>query len=413
MKRNSLLCKYLFIGLFVTVLTACSGDGDSPSGTPAGDGSSPAAATVLNGVVADGYLTGATVFLDRNQNRLYDNGEPMALSAAGGAFTLDVEAGEGERYPIAVQVVAGQTIDEDNGLPVEKTYLLEAPKGHWKFVSPLTTLVKTEQDKNPSFTELQATLSVRSKLGIDDNVSLYEDYLAYGNGGKAQNVRWAEEYRRTHKVAQVVASMLGKLREDVTRNLGGRLNDTEQHAVAYLISDKIMGQGLLIKQALDAERNAVQPIDLAALKDSVEAAVDPATLDADLLARYERRNDQNMPTWDMQPPGLQRTVPLDGDSASIDVTVEMFFDEPLDETLISDNLIYFRGPNGRILGTVSYDNEQKRLSFEPDQVLLPFTTYQVTLKKELADTLGNPLSEDVDWSFTTVFDKTPPALPDF
>ena len=419
MKRQKQWSKYIVAGLFVALLAACGGGGggDSSGSTKATDTDSPPAveaATVLIGTVADGYLSGARVFLDRNQNRLYDNGEPTGLSGAGGAFSLDVNAGEGDLYPLVVQVVAGQTIDEDNGSPVGKDYLLEAPKGRWKFVSPLTTLVKAEQDKNPSFTELQAVLSVRNKLGVDDNVSLFKDYLAHGSGGaQAETVSLAEEYSRTHKAARVVAAMLGTLREEVTLNLGGQLNDSEQGAAAFLLSDKILEQGALIKQALDDERNGIQAVDLVLLENNVEAAVDPTTLDADLLTRYEQRDGQDLPTWDMQPPGLQRKAPLDGATAPIDATIEVYFDEPLDETLISDDLIVFTGPNGRVFGTVNYDATQKQLSFVPEQVLLPFSDYRVTLKKDLTDSLGNPLAEDVVWNFSTIFDKQPPALPNF
>ncbi len=418
MKRQFQLGKYLFIGLFVSLLSACGGGGggDSSSGTKATDTvTSPAAgATILSGTVADGYLRGAKVFLDRNRNRLYDNGEPTTLTTTGGAYSLEVNAGEGELYPIVVQVLAGQTIDEDDGLPVAKGYLLEAPAGRWAFISPLTSLCKAEQEKNPSFTELQAVLSVRSQLGIDDTVSLFTDYLAHGtDGALVENALLAAEYSRTHKAARVVAALSATLRGEVIQNLGGQLNDSEQDAVAYLLSDKILQQAAIIKQALDDERNNIQPVDIAALVSSVEAAVAPATLDADLLVLYEQRIGQQMPTWDMQAPELQRQIPLDGDSASIDVTVEMYFDELLDETLISSDLIIFRGPNGQVPGTVTYDAAQKRLNFVPDQLLLPFTTYQVTLNKALSDTLGNPLSEDINWSFATIFDKTPPPLPNF
>jgi hypothetical protein len=396
------------------LLSACGIEdiGNSPGGSKT-SGTGGSGATTLSGTVADGYLREARVFLDRNTNRLYDNGEPTTMSVEGGAFTLEVNPGEGDLYPVVVQVIAGQTVDEDTGLTVAEDYLLEAPKGRWAFISPLTRMVKLVREKNPSFTELQAVLKVRSELGVDDNVSLFEDYLAHGTGGpNATNSQLAAEYSRAHKAARVVAALMGRLQADIDQNLGG-IADNEQAAVAFMLSDKVMEQAALIKQALDDERNIAQDADVATLVATTVAAIDSSSLDANLLNQYSLRITQNLPTWDMQPPELISSIPPTNDTSSVDVTIGIIFDEALDETLISDNLIELTGPNGMQSGTVSYNAGDKKLTFVPDQLLLPFSDYQVTLKQELSDTLGNALNEEVSWTFTTIFDQTPPALPDF
>lgn len=416
MKKYPMIFGGICCGLALLLLSACGGGGgggDAASGTKTAD-SGGAAVTTLNGTVADGYLRDARVFLDRNANRLYDNGEPTTMSTAGGAYTLEVNPGEGDLYPVVVQVIAGQTIDEDSGLAVAESYLLEAPRGRWTFISPLTRMVKVVREKNPSFTELQAVLKVRTALGIDDNVSLFEDYLAHGTGGAAAaDQQLATEYSRTHKAARVAAALLGSLQTAIEQNLGGQVADSEQAAVAYMISDKILDQAPVIKQALNDERNTDQPADVAALVATTTASIDATQLDADLLTLYEQRISQDRPTWDMHPPELLSKTPPAGDTASVDVTVGIVFDEPLDETLISNSLVVLSGPNGLQPGSVSYNADEKKLTFTPDQVLLPFSHYQVTLRKELADSLGNTLSQDVVWSFSTIFDQTPPALPDF
>lgn len=418
MKNVKNLVVSIVTGSSLLLLAACGGGGGGDASTGSSGNvvdSGSASATSLSGQVADGYLRGAKVFLDRNKNRLYDNGEPTTFSGASGVYTLEVNAGEGELYPVVAQVLAGETIDEDSGLPVSNEYLLEAPAGRWQFVSPLTTLVKAELEKNSSFTELEAVLKVRAQLGIDDNVSLFEDYLAQNeNASKAAfSVSSAGEFRRTHKAAQVVAELLGSLRTEIVLNLGGRIADAEQRAVAYLISDKILEQGAVVKQALTDERNGEPPVDVAILKASAKSAINIARLDPDLVLRYKQRSEQEQPVWDMQPPELTGKIPPENDSASVDTTVGITFDEDLDETSITDAVVSVTGPNGSLNGSVSYNVSQKRLSFVPDQLLLPFTDYRVTLRKELADALGNPLEEDVSWTFTTVFDKTPPPLPDF
>lgn len=402
-------------GLALLMLTACGGGGggDAPSGSKTAD-TGGAAVSTLSGTVADGYLRGARVFLDRNTNRMYDNGEPTAMSTAGGVYSLEVNPGDGDLYPVVAEVLAGQTVDEDTGLTVAKAYLLEAPKGRWKFISPLTRMVKIAREKNPSFSELQAVLKVRSDFGIDDNVSLFEDYLANGTGGaQVTDVALGAEYSRAHKAAQVVAALMGSLQSDIEQNLGGQIVETEQAAVAYMISDKIEAQAETIKQALDDERNLDLIADVADLITTTDAAIDPAALDVNLLAEYDQRIEQDLPTWDMRAPELLSKTPSADDTASVDVTIGIIFDEPLDETLISDNLVLLSGPNGLLSGTVSYSADEKKLTFTPDQLLLPFSDYQITLRKELSDSLGNELEQDVIWSFSTIFNQVPPALPDF
>jgi hypothetical protein len=402
--------------LALLLLAACGGGGgggDVPSGSKTTDTGGGAALSTLEGKVADGYLRDARVFLDRNGNRLYDNGEPTTNSTAGGAYSLEVNPGEGDLYPVVVEVIAGQTVDEDTGLTVSDDYKLEAPKGRWAFISPLTRMVKIVQEKNPSFTELQAVLEVRADLGINDNVSLFADYISRGTGGADAEVQTAAEYSRAHKAAQVVAALMGSLQADIEQNLGGQIADDEQAAVAYMISDKIKEQADVIKQALDDERNLAQPVDVPTLVNTTTTAIDSTQLDSDLLNDYDQRINQDLPTWDMQPPELVSRSPQANDSAPVDITIGIIFDEPLDETLIADDLISLNGPNGSLPGTVSYDAATKKMTFIPNQLLLPFSNYIVTLKKELTDSLGNGLTQDVTWSFTTIFDQLPPQLPDF
>ncbi len=395
----------------LSLLSACSGGGggDTSNSSRTVDDGGSSTATTLTGTVADGYLVDAWVFLDRNQNRIYDNGEPMAQSTAGGVYTLEVNPGEGELYPVVVQVFAGQTVDEDTGITVANSYLLETLPGHWGFVSPLTTLVKLECDKNPSFSVQQAEIAVRSQLGITDSVSLFTDYVAPGT----VDADLLAEYGRTHRAGQVVANIMGSLRASLSENLGGQIADTEQLLAAFIVSDQILWQAPLIKLALDNERNLGEIVDIATLTDDILETVDILGLDANLLVLYQQRLEQNYEIWDMRPPQLLSQTPLADDSAPVDAIISLSFDEPLDETLLMSGIIELEGPNGLVSGNFAYDAEQIRLTFTPSQLLIPFSNYQVTVNEMLADALGNPLAADISWAFTTIFDQLPPALPDF
>lgn len=410
MKKIFTINIYLFALLMLSLLSACSSGGDSSNGTSkAASAESSATAATLTGVVADGYLKNAKVFLDRNKNRVYDNGEPLTQSTVGGIFSLDVNPGEGELYPVVVQIVAGETIDEDSGGTIVNNYFLESLPGRWQFISPLTTLVKLECDKNPSFSPLQAEIAIRTRLGLDDSISLFADYIAPANGEAVV----AEEYGRAHRAAQVAAKIMGSLRASLLQNLNGQIDDTEQVVAAYMISDQILGQASLIKVAFDNERNQVEVMDVSSVTDAILDASDTESLNADLLFRYQQRLEQDFATWDMQAPQLQSQSPAVGDTASVDAIISIVFDEDLDETLLVEGVITLLGPNGAVSGSLDYDVEHARLSFIPSQLLVPFSHYQVVVGGALADLLGNPLGEDITWGFTTTFDQTPPPLPVF
>ena len=100
------------------VLTACGGGG---GGSPTTDSvTSPAPDPITSdasGKVIDGYITGATVFLDLNFNNALDQGEPSTVSTKRGDYRFELTEDNRRclRYaPIVVDVPVG-AIDEDLG----------------------------------------------------------------------------------------------------------------------------------------------------------------------------------------------------------------------------------------------------------------------------------------------------------
>ena len=83
----------------IGLLTACGGGGgDSPA-------PQPPATTSMSGSVADGYLQGAVVCLDMNNNGRCDSGEPSATTNANGAYEIkNVVAGDETKYSTLVAV---------------------------------------------------------------------------------------------------------------------------------------------------------------------------------------------------------------------------------------------------------------------------------------------------------------------
>jgi len=413
MKRTLNLSYWLFTFALILLLTACEGGGggsDTSSATSTPTTTSEPTASTLSGTVADGYLQGARVFLDRNGNRVYDSGEPMTMSATGGAFTLSINPGEEQRYPVVVEVIAGVTIDEDDGQPVANSYLLEAPAGHWQFVSPLTSLVNLEMQKNPTMTLLGAERKVKEQLfGVIDEVSLLDDYIALKSDPQKN-----QKAERNHKAAQVVAALMGRLRSDISANLGGQITEDQQQLVAYLVSDEILRRGDEIEEALNQDGDSEPTATVLSITSVVENQIDTEGLNLERLELYALKIEQlelNPEAWDMEPPSIQQRNILPGAIVSIDKLVTVVFDKELDPQTISANAVSLHRSDGSYAsGVVDYDAELKRLRFTPSQMLFAYSDYKVVVSGQLADHSGNQVGKDLEWQFSTSFGLMPPPL---
>jgi len=125
----------------------------------------------MAGAVIDGYIVGATVCLDLNNNYVCDVTEPSAVSGVDGAYTFEVTGD----IPAGTQILADIPItatDQDLG-PIQKAYNMMAPHDNPEVVTPLTTLVSQEiLSSGGEITAEQAELSVKLALGIDSDTDL-------------------------------------------------------------------------------------------------------------------------------------------------------------------------------------------------------------------------------------------------
>jgi hypothetical protein len=86
------------------MLTACGGGGGDNEDT---------ASRQLNATVIDDYLSGATVWLDMNNNFKWDDNEPSALSGSGGKVAIDLTGIDNpSAYPLVVKATTDKTIDQ-------------------------------------------------------------------------------------------------------------------------------------------------------------------------------------------------------------------------------------------------------------------------------------------------------------
>lgn len=207
-----------FVLLAALLLNGCGGGDDSTAST---------ATTPLIGMVADGYLVGAKVCLDKNKNDVCDADEPFALTNEKGLYTLTVNSADAQNFPLIVEAGA-DTIDLDNNQTIGKTWHFKAVNSQHSFISPLTTLVAQAMEMNPSLTPELAMEALQYELGM--SVSVTDDYIAKGNV-------------QAHNAAKIVARSLA----ETEQNLSAVATDAEPRLIRLLAAKQVREQAEAIK----------------------------------------------------------------------------------------------------------------------------------------------------------------------
>ncbi|PUE21792.1 hypothetical protein B9Z43_00990 [Limnohabitans sp. MMS-10A-192] len=147
----------LVLAAIAASLAACGGGGG---------GSGPlAAANTLTGVAVDGYIQGATVFLDINRNGLADAGEPSTTTDLNGRYALDYSSVTGSVSGLPIVVTGG--VDSDTGFAFAGK--LSAPVesvSQAQVVTPMTTLVDAMVAQGLAADVPTAKQKVASALGL-------------------------------------------------------------------------------------------------------------------------------------------------------------------------------------------------------------------------------------------------------
>ena len=185
--------------LTVALIAGCgSGSGTSTSTT----NSTPVSTTAIAGKVADGYLVGATVFLDKNGNYQMDAGEPFAITDQNGNYSMNIDSADLGKYPIVAMAIKGVTIDKDTGAAVTNSFVLSMPATAMSgtvssnFISPMSSQVREMMETGKYTTMQQAMADLSAKLNMPASSNMLIDYMAANN-------------TTMHTAAQNVASLMG------------------------------------------------------------------------------------------------------------------------------------------------------------------------------------------------------------
>ncbi|MEG4503927.1 S8 family serine peptidase, partial [Microcoleus sp. F6_B4] len=136
------------------------------------------------GVVIDGYISGATLFLDANKNGVKDTNEPSTTTDSGGKFNLNIPFetfdtnNNGEIDPSEGHLVAIGGTDTATGLPLE-TPVTAPPDA--SVVTLLTSLVADLIDKGIAPEEAQSLVKAALSLPADVDLTSFDPIEATNN----------------------------------------------------------------------------------------------------------------------------------------------------------------------------------------------------------------------------------------
>lgn len=105
-------------------------------------------------------------------------------------------------------------------------------------------------------------------------------------------------------------------------------------------------------------------------------------------------------------PTVLSTVPADGATGvAVTTVVAATFDEAIDPVTVDNTSFFVNDGAGNVDGTITFvDNTA---TFTPSADLAVNTVYTATLTTDVTDASGNPLADNVVWSFTTAVPPPP------
>jgi hypothetical protein len=133
------------------------------------------AAPIFGRVAADGYIEGATVFLDLNDDGELDAGEPETESDSDGYYELAWHARDFTEHALVAAIPANAVSrlpGQAQGFGVTQAFSLRAPPGQ-TFISPYSTMAWYLIAKNPGYDYATAEAELAGILGAAGSLTEY------------------------------------------------------------------------------------------------------------------------------------------------------------------------------------------------------------------------------------------------
>ena len=236
-----------------------------------GNSSTPPATTApAQGTVIDGYLSGATVFIDVNGNGQLDTGEPSTTTDAQGNYTLP--------GGVAGTIIAFGGTDISTGLEFKGA--LKAPSGS-TVVTPLTTLVTDLVAREGSVANAEAAVFRAMGLAsLDSGINLltFDPVAAAQSTDAARQSAGLQLQKGAVLVANMVTDLVAKIqqssgasdaqRDDIARDVFSTLADRIGDNALTAAGIATLATGLIDQVAA---RSTVGGVEASAFRADLEA----------------------------------------------------------------------------------------------------------------------------------------------
>ena len=223
---------------------------------------------LADGAVVDGYISGATVFIDLNDNGVLDMGEPSTTTDANGNFTLPGGGG-----PL---IMFGGT-DIATGLPNQLE--MRAPEGS-AVVTPLTTLIQLLVEGGATPEDAQDAIA--DAFGIDPDVDL-STFDPFADPGDPNALSVQQAAATVAVLVQVGGEAIGggdgneadvfdALADLIDAAGGGAVDLTDPAVATFVLEDASGGSSPEIDAAASSIAETAEVIDNSTSLDQVSAA---------------------------------------------------------------------------------------------------------------------------------------------
>lgn len=229
--------------------------------------------SIYSGLVIDGYISGATLFLDANKNGIKDSNEPSTTTDGGGKFNLDIPFDifdtnkNGEIDPEEGHLVATGGTDTATGLPLETP--VTAPPDS-SVVTLLTSLVADLIDKGIAPEEAQSLVKAALTLPADVDLTNLDPILATNNnqpGGVETLAAMVKVQNFITQTAALIDGASSAATKDLVKAVVGSIANQMQSGAVLNLSNAavlapIIQQSAAKIQQIDPSFNSQQIIQL-------------------------------------------------------------------------------------------------------------------------------------------------------
>jgi Domain of unknown function (DUF4347)/RTX calcium-binding nonapeptide repeat (4 copies)/FG-GAP-like repeat/Calx-beta domain len=207
------------------------------------------------GVVIDGYISGATLFLDANKNGIKDPNEPSTTTDSSGKFNLDIpfdifdKNKNGEIDPEEGNLVAIGGTDTATGLPLETP--VTAPPDS-TVVTLLTSLIADLTDKGIEPESAQSLVKAAFGLAADIDLTTLDPILATNTNQPGGVQVLAAMVKVQNVITQTVALIDGASSaadRDLVKAVVGSMGDKIQAGAILNLSNPAALEPIILQSA--------------------------------------------------------------------------------------------------------------------------------------------------------------------